>query len=85
MASTQVPSPSEDLPPREQLELFSQTGHGARAAPPAPASPDMAKKSKPSKKAGSSGGGGGVPAAPGGAGGATPGENDASLETEARR
>ena len=85
MASTQVPSPSEDLPPREQLELFSQTGHGARAAAPAPALPDMAKKSKPSKKAGSSGGGGGAPAAPGGAGGAIPGDNDASLEAEARR
>ncbi len=46
----------------------------------------MAKKSKPSKqKAGSTGGGGGVPAAPGGAGGATPGDQDASLEVEARR
>ncbi len=84
MASTQVPRASEDLPPREQLELFSQTGHGGRAEAPTPASPDMANKSKPPKKAGSAGGGG-TPAAPGGTGGPTPGDNDASLEAEARR
>src|SRR3954469_25517789 len=87
MASTQDPPMPEDLPPREQLELFSETGHG----PPS----DMVKKSKPEKAAkpskpakaagGRGGGGGGVPAAPGGAGGATPGDNDASLEAEARR
>ena len=45
----------------------------------------MAKKSKPSKKAAAAGGGGGgAPDAPGGAG-AVPGDNDASLELEARR
>jgi len=80
-----------DLPEREQLELFSKLGQGARAAPSTP-DRDMAKKSKqtsstpskPSKKS-ADGGGGGVPAAPGGAGGATPGDHDASLEAEARR
>jgi DNA gyrase subunit A len=79
-----------DLPQREQLELFSETGHGPGAEQSAPdlnalhPERDMAKKSKPSKQK-ASGGGGGVPAAPGGAGGATPGQNDASLEVEARR
>jgi len=80
-----------DLPQREQLELFSESGQGAGAEPSTP-DRDMAKKSKetspqpskPSKKSGG-GGGGGVPSAPGGAGGATPGDHDASLEVEARR
>ena len=90
MASTQVPPMPGDLPQREQLELFSETGHGPGAEQSAPdlnalhPERDMAKKSKPSKQK-ASGGGGGVPAAPGGAGGATPGDNDASLEIEARR
>jgi DNA gyrase subunit A len=78
-----------DLPAREQLELFSESGQGAPSG-----LEDMAKKTskKPSgepkatkaSKAGSGGGGGGVPAAPGGAG-AGPGTHDASLEAEARR
>jgi DNA gyrase subunit A len=80
-------TPPGDLPPREQLELFSQSGQGAPE--------DMAKKSKPkapkpSKKAASGGGagGGGGPDAPGGGAGGmggTPGISDASLESEARR
>jgi DNA gyrase subunit A len=82
-------SSPDNLPPRQQLELFSDSGQGARAELFTP-DPDMAKKSKPSsgekpaKKRGG-GGGGGVPDAPGGAGGATPGDHDASLEAEARR
>jgi len=81
-----------DLPPREQLELFSESGQGAGAEHPTPDS-YMAKKSKqtsstpskPSKKSSGGGGGGGVPAGGDGAGGATPGDHDASLEVEARR
>ncbi|MDB4961713.1 MAG: hypothetical protein JWP01_1712 [Myxococcales bacterium] len=83
-------SPQVDLPPRQQLELFSDSGQGARAERFTP-DRDMAKKTskpssgdKPAKKRGG-GGGGGVPDAPGGAGGATPGDHDASLEAEARR
>src|SRR4029079_2689923 len=77
----------DDLPAREQLELFSQPGQG-----PSQPEQDMKKRSatkekqtKPRKKAdGGDGGGGGVPAGGGGAGG-LPGTHDASLEAEARR
>jgi DNA gyrase subunit A len=82
-------TPRSDLPPREQLELFSEAGHGARQ--------DMAKKSSSTPAAtkgrggrsgrggrggdGNGGGGsGGGPSSPG-----TPGTFDASLEAEARR
>jgi DNA gyrase subunit A len=93
MASTHLPPTPSDLPPRQQLELFSQTGQGAGAAPPVGPGREphldeaMAKKSKsPKQKSGSTGGGGGGGGAPGGAGGATPGGDvDASLESEARR
>ena len=71
-----------DLPPREQLELFSNSVQGA----PVPDEPDMAKKKHKAKTSTSGGGGGGVPAAPGGGGaGGLPGTHDASLEVEARR
>ena len=65
MASTHNPQPSSDLPPREQLELFSETGQGAGAAHPAPAiERHMAKKSESSPSVGAdrqgSGGGGGT-------------------------
>ena len=63
---------SDLLPPREQLELFANSGQGARVS--------MAK----SKTKAAGGGGGGTPAAPGGMGG-TPGDHDTSLEEEARR
>jgi len=78
MAST----PPSDLPPREQLELFSVSRQGA----PDSSEKDMAKKSaKPRKQAARGGGGGGsTPDAPGGGSG-TPGTSDASLEAEARR
>ena len=97
MASTPQHVGTEDLPRREQLELFPESGQGAVA--------DMAKKSsqkeKPASgdgdavkktgkgragkggKGGDKGGGGGGGGGDGG--GATPGELDASLETEARR
>ncbi len=123
--STPTAGAMADLPPREQLELFSQSGQGPTVAgDPSPSTePDMAKKSKPTKGAkseksvastsastadgdadeavemaaadapkgkgkrgkggggaGGAGGGGG-----GGGGGIVPGENDASLEEEARR
>src|SRR6478672_1292795 len=74
---------SDDLPPREQLELFSQSGQGA----PQPMAKKVVKPAKPKKPAsagGGAGGGGGVPAAPAG-GGSGPGTHDASLEVEARR
>jgi len=84
--------PPDDLPPREQLELFSQSGQGALHI-----EQDMAKKSakkpeKPTKQrkqaaaaeGGDGGGGISVPAG-GGAGGMGPGTHDASLEVEARR
>ena len=75
MAST-----SDDLPPREQLELFSNSGKGA------PVGTSMAKKSaKPRKQPGGGGSGGGAPPASGGGSGGTPGTHDASLEAEARR
>src|SRR5205823_7536961 len=69
---------SDDLPPREQLELFSHSGQGAPES--------MAKKAvkTPKAKAGGGGGGGGIPAAPAGGGG-VPGMSDTSLEAEARR
>jgi DNA gyrase subunit A len=73
-----------DLPPREQLELFSNSGQGA----PQSSETDMATSKKPKKpktRSAGGGGGGGVPAAPGGAGGGVPGTHDASLEAEARR
>jgi DNA gyrase subunit A len=73
MASTPTPSPAGDLPARQQLELFPESGQGAGG---------MAKKS-------SLKGEGGIPPASGGGGGegggATPGDVDASLEAEARR
>src|SRR5262245_35402074 len=72
----------DDLPPREQLELFSQSGQGAPQ--PEQAMAKKSAKAKPAKKSagGGGGGGGGVPAAPGGG---APGMTDASLEAEARR
>ena len=84
-------TPPDDLPPREQLELFSQSGQGASQI-----EQDMAKKSakkpektaKPRKQAASAGdGGGGGISVPGGGGGGGmgPGTHDASLEAEARR
>ena len=55
MASTPQTSPtsSSDLPPREQLELFSRSGQGPTVAgtPSSSTEPDMAKKSKPGKGA----------------------------------
>ena len=85
--------PRSDLPPREQLELFSQSGQGAGA--------EMAKTSSKSSKSDKSKGGatasrgsrgsrGGAPPRGGGGGGGdgdggAPGEQDASLEAEARR
>ena len=73
MTSTPQRISAGDLPPREQLELFPESGQGAVA---------MAKKSSSKKGKGGGGpsGGGG-----GGDGGAIPGELDASLEYEARR
>src|SRR5258706_15469395 len=88
------PQAADELPARQQLELFSQKGQGAAG--------DMAKKSaskgktveKPAKSAtaktekapkkgrGKSGGGGGDGG--GGGGGGTLGELDTSLESEAR-
>ncbi len=69
-----APPQASDLPSREQLELFSQTGQGAGA--------EMAAKK-------SSKGGKQPPAPPAGGGGGdgstTPGQFDASLEAEARR
>ena len=88
---TLAPTPAGALPLRQQLELFSDSGQGARRAPLAPApEPDMAKKSKPdsdkpSKRGGDTGGGGGGGADAPGGGGTGPGDMDASLETEARR
>ncbi|HEY1557903.1 MAG TPA: DNA topoisomerase IV subunit A [Kofleriaceae bacterium] len=70
---------SDDLPPREQLELFSNSGKGA------PVEQLMAKKSAKPRKQRGSGGGGGAPPASGGGGSGTPGTHDASLEAEARR
>jgi DNA gyrase subunit A len=72
MASTPTQARAADLPAREQLELFPNSGQGAAG---------MAKKSS------SKGGGGGPPTAGGGGAGtpAPPGDVDASLETEARR
>ena len=77
-----------DLPPREQLELFSASGQGATQS-----EQDMAKKSKkaaakaakPAKKAAAGGGGDGRAPGGGGDGMGTPGTHDASLEAEARR
>src|SRR5205814_730513 len=73
MASSPTEPATADLPAREQLELFPESGQAARG---------MAKKSS------SKGGGGTPPTSGGGAGGdggATPGDIDASLEIEARR
>src|SRR5262249_42894394 len=74
-------NPASDLPPREQLELFSQSGQGAGGPAHLRTETVMAKKSKSTK--GSGGGGGG--SLPPGGDGATPGDHDASLEVEARR
>ena len=80
MASTPTEPASGDLPARQQLELFPDSGQGAGG---------MAKKSSSKGGSGSppaSGGSGGRSGAGGGAGnGPTPGEVDASLEDEARR
>src|SRR4051812_25007418 len=84
-----------DLPSREQLELFSPSGHGAphdmakKSSKPSksePASKSAEKSAKKSKGKGGGGGGagGGGGGGAGGAGGA-PGTYDASLEAEARR
>src|SRR5215470_8884197 len=69
MATSPTSPPTGDLPGREQLELFPESGQGAGR---------MAKKS-------SSKGGEGAPPGGGGGGGAAPTDVDASLETEARR
>jgi DNA gyrase subunit A len=72
MASPPTQRTTGDLPAREQLELFPDSGQGARR---------MAKKA-------SSKDGGAQPPAGGGAGGGggpVPGDVDASLEAEARR
>src|SRR5690349_5814464 len=81
MASTPTAARAADLPPREQLELFPESGQGAGG---------MAKKSSskgggaPPGRSGSRGGGA-ARGEGGDGGGATPGEIDASLESEARR
>jgi hypothetical protein len=77
-------TPTADLPPREQLELFGQSGQGAFSSQ---IEQDMAKKSEPKKKParGGAGGGGGGGAAAGGGDGGAPRTSDASLEAEARR
>ena len=79
-------TPPADLPPREQLELFRQSGQGAFSSQ---IEQDMAKKSEAPKKkparGGAGGGGGGGAPAGGGDGGGAPGTSDASLEAEARR
>src|ERR1043165_2136013 len=78
MASTPTAPRAADLPAREQPELLPESGQGAGG---------MAKKSSskgggaPPGRSGRSGSGG----EGGDGGGATPGEIDASLETEARR
>ena len=75
----------EDLPSREQLELFRESGQGAFSSQ---IEQDMAKKSeKPKKKTAGKGGGGGGGggSVPGGGDGGSPGMMDASLEDEARR
>src|SRR5688500_17805265 len=86
-------TPPDDLPPRQQLDLFGIPGQGA-----AQSEQDMAKKSekksaskaekkaeKKSKKASGGGGGGGGIGGGGGGGMGAPGMQDASLEAEARR
>src|SRR3954468_4933209 len=70
MATSPTPGATGDLPAREQLELFPESGQGAAR---------MAKKSS------SKGGDGTPPGGGAGGGGAAPGDVDASLETEARR
>jgi DNA gyrase subunit A len=80
-------NPPVDLPPREQLELFSQTRQGAGSSQ---IEQDMAKKSetpkkKPARGASGGGGGGGGGSVPAGGDGGSPGTSDASLEAEARR
>jgi DNA gyrase subunit A len=79
MASNAIsPVPLTDPPPREQLELFSETRQGAGA--------DMAKKSLSRGKHTTDGGGGGGGGPVGGdGGGSAPGDYDTSLEAEARR
>src|ERR1041384_5674766 len=72
MATAPTPRPTGDLPAREQLELFPESGQGAGR---------MAKKSSSKGGEGASPGSG----SGGGGGGAAPGDVDASLETEARR
>src|SRR5215470_10205934 len=81
--------PPSDLPAREQLELFCESGQGPGSVIDPPTE-DMAKKSTKAKasprrsKGGGGGRGGGGGGAAGGDG-ATPSETDASLEVEARR
>src|SRR5438477_9411098 len=79
MARPRMPPPSRDLPSREQLELFPESGQGAGR---------MAKKSS-SRGGGAPPSGGGSPPGSGGTGGmggmGGAGDVDASLGTEARR
>jgi DNA gyrase subunit A len=82
-------SSSDLLPPREQLELFSNSGQGApqdmakKSSKPEAAKPE---KASPKKKRGGGGGGGdGGDGGGGGGAGAGPGTFDTSLEVEARR
>jgi len=85
-----------DLPPREQLELFSASGQGAtqieqNMAKKSETKADKANKAdkkaagKGGKKGGGGGGGGGGSIGGDGDGMGTPGTHDASLEAEARR
>src|SRR5262245_55603516 len=82
--------PPSDLPAREQLELFCESGQGPGSVIDPPTE-DMAKKSTTAKasprrsKGGAGGRGGGGRSGPPGGDGATPSETDASLEVEARR
>ncbi len=87
-----MPSHPVDLPPREQLELFSISGQGATQSEQfmakksdKKAAPKAAKKAASGGGKGGKGGGGGGAAGGGGDGMAAPGEHDASLEAEARR
>jgi DNA gyrase subunit A len=80
-------TPRSDLPPREQLELFSEAGHGARhdmAKKSSSTPPAKAPKARASRRGGDGGGSGGGGSG-GGDGSGTPGTFDASLEAEARR
>jgi DNA gyrase subunit A len=91
MAGQERPVP-QTLPEREQLDLFAEPRQGAPAPEAAPPEISiMATKQKatvaPRESRKKSGGGGGTPPdAPASSGGnAGPGDNDISLQTEARR